>query len=168
MSRSESLNNTDFSCYCKLQLEQCLAHYMTCLRSGLGGGLFACSTLAALKQPITAFLDLQPEVQQHANPYWWVRVALTPLVLLNMTISGILQVCALLAAQSMYSIWPQISQCLSMHVHIPGLDLPCREFALHVCICALVYFVHQKTHICALHKKLGTRWLAERMAAGHT
>lgn len=61
--------------------------------SGAAGGALACSVLALLKQPVAAFLDLQPDVQHHANPYWWIRVALAPLVLLNMTISGILQVC---------------------------------------------------------------------------
>ena len=60
--------------------------------SGLAGGVLACCTLAALKQPITLLLKLQPEVLHEANPYWWIRVAITPLVLLNMTLSGVLQV----------------------------------------------------------------------------
>lgn len=63
------------------------------LCSGLAGGVLACCTLAALKQPITLLLKLQPEVLHEATPYWWIRVAITPLVLLNMTLSGILQVC---------------------------------------------------------------------------
>lgn len=63
---------------------------ITC--SGLAGGALACSTLAALKQPIILLLKLQPAVLHDANPYWWIRVAITPLVLLNMTLSGILQV----------------------------------------------------------------------------
>ena len=61
-----------------------------------------------MKQPIAAFLDLQPEVQQQANPYWWIRVALTPLVLLNMTISGILQVYIVHSVQ-------MAVHCVSMH-----------------------------------------------------
>ena len=60
--------------------------------SGLAGGALACCTLAALKQPIILLLKLQPEVLHDATPYWWIRVAITPLVLLNMTLSGILQV----------------------------------------------------------------------------
>lgn len=60
--------------------------------SGLAGGALACSTLAALKQPIILLLKLQPTVLHDANPYWWIRVAITPFVLLNMTLSGILQV----------------------------------------------------------------------------
>ena len=60
--------------------------------SGLAGGGLACCTLAALKHPITLLLNLQPDVLHEATPYWWIRVAITPLVLLNMTISGILQV----------------------------------------------------------------------------
>ncbi len=60
--------------------------------SGLAGGTLACSTLAVLKPPITLLLNLQPEVLRGATPYWWVRVAITPLVLVNMSISGILQV----------------------------------------------------------------------------
>ena len=52
----------------------------------------ACCTLAALKQPITLLLQLQPDVLHEATPYWWIRVGITPLVLLNMTLSGILQV----------------------------------------------------------------------------
>jgi Na+-driven multidrug efflux pump len=60
--------------------------------SGLAGGALACSTLAVLKHPITLLLNLQPEVLRGATPYWWVRVAITPLVLVNMSISGILQV----------------------------------------------------------------------------
>lgn len=60
--------------------------------SGLAGGTLACCTLAALKHPITLLLSLRPDVLHEATPYWWIRVAITPLVLLNMTISGILQV----------------------------------------------------------------------------
>ena len=60
--------------------------------SGLVGGALACSTLAALKQPIILLLKLQPAVMHDANPYWWIRVAITPLVLLNMALTGILQV----------------------------------------------------------------------------
>ncbi len=60
--------------------------------SGLTGGALACSTLAVLKHPITLLLNLQPEVLHGATPYWWVRVAITPLVLVNMSISGVLQV----------------------------------------------------------------------------
>ena len=60
--------------------------------SGLAGGALACSTLAVLKHPITLLLNLQPEVLRGATPYWWVRVAITPLVLINMSISGVLQV----------------------------------------------------------------------------
>lgn len=60
--------------------------------SGLAGGALACCTLAALKQPVTLLLQLQPDVLHEATPYWWIRVGITPLVLLNMTLSGILQV----------------------------------------------------------------------------
>ncbi|KAL3154194.1 hypothetical protein ABBQ32_013706 [Trebouxia sp. C0010 RCD-2024] len=59
--------------------------------SGLAGGALACCTLAVLKQPITLLLQLQPDVLHEATPYWWIRVGITPLVLLNMTLSGILQ-----------------------------------------------------------------------------
>ena len=70
------------------------------LCSGLTGGILACCTLAALKHPITLLLKLQPEVLHEATPYWWIRVAITPLVLLNMTLSGILQVASFWLAAS--------------------------------------------------------------------
>ncbi|DBB06548.1 TPA: hypothetical protein ACH3X1_012088 [Trebouxia sp. C0004] len=66
-------------------------HVKLALICGLAGAALACSTLAVLKPPITLLLNLQPEVLRGATPYWWVRVAITPLVLLNMSISGILQ-----------------------------------------------------------------------------
>lgn len=68
------------------------AHMKQIACSGLAGGALACSTLAVLKHPITILLNLQPEVLRGATPYWWVRVAITPLVLVNMSISGVLQV----------------------------------------------------------------------------
>ncbi len=37
-------------------------------------------------------MKLQPEVLYHLSYYWWLRCALVPLTLLNMSLSGILQV----------------------------------------------------------------------------
>ena len=34
------------------------------------------------------------QVREEASAYWWLRAALAPLTLLNMALSGILQVCA--------------------------------------------------------------------------
>lgn len=88
--------------------------------SGLAGGALACSALAVLKHPITLLLSLQPEVLCKATPYWWIRVAITPLVLLNMSISGILQVRTSLCSQSTASLGPCTS-CI--HSQLPEMTL---------------------------------------------
>ncbi|BDA46390.1 probable protein DETOXIFICATION 45, chloroplastic at C-terminar half [Coccomyxa sp. Obi] len=61
------------------------------LLCALGAGLVAFTVLAGLQRPITAFLNLSPEVQQEAAAYWWLRAGLAPIALLNMSLSGILQ-----------------------------------------------------------------------------
>ena len=58
----------------------------------LFAGLAAASIFAVLKNPIAvSVLQLSPEVMQEANSYWWLRVFLVPLALLNMSQNGILQ-----------------------------------------------------------------------------
>ncbi len=95
----------------------------------------AFTVLAGLQQPITAFLNLSPEVctslftphicsthdfartrdlrvlachcksvvsvqvQREAAAYWWLRAGLAPIALLNMSLSGILQVVIPASAQ---------------------------------------------------------------------
>lgn len=55
-------------------------------------GALASVTLAAIMRPVSVdVLRLSPEVQAEAEGYWWLRVALVPILLINMSISGILQ-----------------------------------------------------------------------------
>lgn len=55
-------------------------------------GALASVTLAAIMRPVSVdVLRLSPEVQAEAEGYWWLRVVLVPVLLINMSISGILQ-----------------------------------------------------------------------------
>ena len=63
------------------------------LRSGLTAGCAAALSLGLAKWPTTRLMQLQPPVLTQMGSYWLLRCALAPVVLLNMSISGILQVC---------------------------------------------------------------------------
>ena len=57
-----------------------------------GAGIIAATTLAFLIKPVSVnVLKLSPDVQAEAEWYWMLRVALVPILLINMSISGILQ-----------------------------------------------------------------------------
>ena len=58
----------------------------------LTAGALAAGVLSLLIRPVSVeILKLSPEVQAEAQSYWWLRVALVPIMLLNMSVSGILQ-----------------------------------------------------------------------------
>lgn len=58
----------------------------------LGAGIIAACILSALIHPVSVdILKLTDEVQKEAEWYWWLRVGLVPILLLNMSLSGILQ-----------------------------------------------------------------------------
>jgi Na+-driven multidrug efflux pump len=58
----------------------------------LTAGLLAAISLIFLIQPVSIhILQLTPDVMAEAQYYWWLRITLVPILLLNMAISGILQ-----------------------------------------------------------------------------
>jgi Na+-driven multidrug efflux pump len=58
----------------------------------LVAGIAAAISLIFLIEPVSVYvLQLTPEVMAEAEFYWWLRIALIPILLLNMAISGILQ-----------------------------------------------------------------------------
>jgi len=58
----------------------------------LAAGIVASCMLAMLIHPVSVdILKLSEEVQKEAELYWWLRVGLVPILLLNMSLSGILQ-----------------------------------------------------------------------------
>jgi len=58
----------------------------------LTAGLLAAVCLIFLMEPVSInVLQLTPEVLAEAEYYWWLRITLVPILLLNMAISGILQ-----------------------------------------------------------------------------
>jgi hypothetical protein len=66
----------------------------------LSAGAVAALTLAAVRRTVMVdVLALSSEVKAEAVPYWWLRVAAVPLLLLNMAMSGILQVGAVVQAK---------------------------------------------------------------------
>ena len=62
------------------------------LCSGVGAGVIAAAALGLAKAPVTALMRLKAPVLRQLAGYWLLRCVLAPLVLLNMSISGILQV----------------------------------------------------------------------------
>lgn len=55
-------------------------------------GFLASATLTMIMRPVSVdVLRLSDEVQREAEGYWWLRVALVPVLLVNMSLSGILQ-----------------------------------------------------------------------------
>ena len=64
----------------------------TALSFAVGAGALASAALAVIINPVSVHvLHLAPEVQAEAHVYWRIRVALVPVLLLNMALSGTLQ-----------------------------------------------------------------------------
>lgn len=63
-----------------------------CHCSGAWAGCAAALALWLARWPTAALMQLQPPVLVQMGSYWLLRCALAPVVLLNMSISGILQV----------------------------------------------------------------------------
>jgi hypothetical protein len=58
-----------------------------------GAGVLAAAVLAAIKGPVTSYvLELSEDVLHEVAGYWWLRTGLVPVLLFNMSVSGILQV----------------------------------------------------------------------------
>lgn len=64
---------------------------MSC--SAAGAGCAAAAALAALRSPVCALMQLQPAVRQAIGLYWTQRCLMLPITMLNMGVSGLLQVC---------------------------------------------------------------------------
>lgn len=104
-----------------------------------GAGCVASLLLAFAKAPVFGFvLELQPDVLLQAQSYWWLRCALVPVLLLNMSISGILQVC--LAADheqvelpGLQRVWHWLRLCCQQYFHPSRLKRMAGRVHLWMC-----------------------------------
>ena len=71
--------------------EQSPPDHMFC--SAAGAGCAAAAALAAMRSPVCALMQLQPAVRQAIGLYWTQRCLMLPIAMLNMGVSGLLQVC---------------------------------------------------------------------------
>ena len=69
-----------------------IADHMSC--SAAGVGCAAAAALAAMRSPICALMQLHPAVRQAIGLYWTQRCLMLPIAMLNMGVSGLLQVVA--------------------------------------------------------------------------
>ena len=85
-------------------------------------GVLAAAVLAGSKGVVvTRLLHLSPPVQADLAAYWWLRVALVPVVLLNMAVAGILQVGGGLLAGAFVCLLLRQQRCTpaSWQCHVP-------------------------------------------------
>lgn len=95
----------------------------------LAAGALAAFTLSLLIRPVSVnVLKLTPEVQAEAQYYWYLRVALVPVMLLNMSVSGILQGFRHVRTSAMINTFQAIAEMvgsfhvLRFNIHIGGHD----------------------------------------------
>ena len=99
-----------------------IANHMSC--SAAGAGCAAAAALAAMRSPICALMQLQPAVRQAIGLYWTQRCLMLPIAMLNMGVSGLLQVCCYHQA------------CIMCHEQASGL--------LQLCVCTACMFARRQ------------------------
>lgn len=138
----------------------------------LSAGAIAAFTLAAVRRTVMVdVLALSSEVKAEAVPYWWLRVAAVPLLLLNMAMSGILQVGAVVQVErEREEVWmmnvkeycmrsaPHLSQAcahtLGMRAHAwlhACLPHMCTHASLYACFTHIRLYIslHACNAVCA-------------------